>query len=131
MSLVFRQTRPCFDGSAFSLIHTDKEAAWLGISTIFFTGGMMLAGNIRDACKIYSEWLFDKKWGVDTRDIVFHKKENADLLLLNAQPYEATTPRQFQRIMRSFPKKFAFPKTFFDMGCGKGRTLIMAEQHGF
>jgi predicted RNA methylase len=108
-----------------------RKAAWPGTPQSFLLGGVMFAGNIRNAYKVYSEWLFDKKWGVDTRGMVFHKKESADLLLINAEPYEATTPRQFHRIMKSFPKNFDLPETFFDMGCGKGRTLIMAEQHGF
>jgi SAM-dependent methyltransferase len=44
--------------------------------------------------------------------------------------YQATTPEVFAEACRFLPSEAkAYP--FFDLGCGKGRVLIMAHEYGF
>jgi SAM-dependent methyltransferase len=47
-----------------------------------------------------------------------------------AHRYQATSPRAFAQACRVLPSVAkAYP--FFDLGCGKGRALIMAHEYGF
>lgn len=75
-------------------------------------------------------WRFDRRWKVDTSGVVYPPRDDVDPVYLTAEKYEATPPRVFNRIMRSIGCLTA-PFVFFDMGCGKGRVLLMAAQHGF
>jgi SAM-dependent methyltransferase len=68
---------------------------------------------------------FDRTWKVDTSGVVYPPQED-----VTAEKYEATPPRAFNRIMRSIGCLTAH-FVFFDMGCGKGRVLLMASQYGF
>jgi SAM-dependent methyltransferase len=45
--------------------------------------------------------------------------------------YSPTPGRQFSRILRSLPLRDVSPFTFIDLGCGKGRTLLIAAEHGY
>jgi SAM-dependent methyltransferase len=78
----------------------------------------------------YSEWRFDKKWGVRTVGIIEHPRESTNPLHRSAVCYEPTSPRVFRQIMRSIGCLTA-PYVFYDMGCGKGRVLLMASQYSF
>jgi SAM-dependent methyltransferase len=83
----------------------------------------------------YSEWRFDRKWGVQTTGRMIHPQDESNPLNLSAEPYEATPLKALQQIMRSTariapsiaPSQFAF----FDMGCGKGRALVVASDRPF
>lgn len=87
--------------------------------------------DIKTAYRNYSEWQFDKKWSVDTRAMASDPEEISSPLHSSAEPYEATTPRQFKRIMKRVQQHIVLPETFIDIGCGKGRTLMLAAQYGF
>jgi hypothetical protein len=73
---------------------------------------------------------FDRRCKVDTSGVVYPPQDSVDPLYITAEKYEATSPRVFNRIMRSIGCLTA-PFVFYDMGCGKGRVLLMASQHGF
>ncbi len=46
--------------------------------------------------------------------------------------YQAIDPRVFKRAVRSLPRNLDLKKfTFVDLGCGKGRALILASKFGF
>jgi predicted RNA methylase len=45
--------------------------------------------------------------------------------------YSPTPGRQFSRILRSLPLRDVSSFTFIDLGCGKGRTLLIAAEHGY
>ncbi|MES2538001.1 MAG: class I SAM-dependent methyltransferase [Pseudomonadota bacterium] len=79
----------------------------------------------------FTESRFDRKWGVETIERVTHPQDSANPLHLSAEPYEATPLKTLHQIMRSMagigPSQFAF----FDMGCGKGRALIVAADCSF
>jgi len=49
---------------------------------------------------------------------------------LTARPYFATEPWLFQQIMQAIPVDFS-QFTFIDLGCGKGRVLLMASAYPF
>jgi len=74
---------------------------------------------------------FDWRYGTDTTDFV----PNENLAATSANlafgtEYQPTAAREFQRMVRELPitpKNF----TFVDIGCGKGRTLLLAAQAGF
>lgn len=77
--------------------------------------------------RIRSEWLtrpdeFDRKFGVETRRTVWRKR----LAGKDSEGYEAINPFLFSRAMPYVPRT-----TFIDLGCGKGRALILAHEAGF
>lgn len=78
----------------------------------------------------FMEWRFDRKLGVQTRGIVEHPQESTNPLHHLAIRYEGTSPKIFQKIMRSIGC-LTTPYVFFDIGCGKGRVLLMAAQYSF
>jgi SAM-dependent methyltransferase len=45
--------------------------------------------------------------------------------------YSPTPVHQFRKILRSLPVPAPAAFTFVDLGCGKGRTLLLAADHGF
>jgi predicted RNA methylase len=47
-----------------------------------------------------------------------------------ARPYFATEPWLFEQIMQAIPVDFS-QFTFIDLGCGKGRVLLMASDYPF
>ena len=49
---------------------------------------------------------------------------------LMARPYFATEPWLFEQIMQGLPVDFS-QFTFVDLGCGKGRVLLMASEYPF
>jgi SAM-dependent methyltransferase len=49
---------------------------------------------------------------------------------LMARPYFATEPWLFDQIMKAIPVDFS-QFTFVDLGCGKGRVLLMASDYSF
>ena len=70
---------------------------------------------------------FDGRYGIDTGGFIRHTDlgDRGDGL-----HYQATAPKVFRAIVQALP---ASPGrlTFVDVGCGKGRTLILAEELGF
>jgi SAM-dependent methyltransferase len=74
---------------------------------------------------------FDRAAGVDTVERV-----PAEQLSLptgcagDGLDYDATTVADFRRVIRKSGVAFA-QTTFIDLGCGKGRTLMMAANAGF
>jgi SAM-dependent methyltransferase len=49
---------------------------------------------------------------------------------VTARPYFATEPWLFEQIMQALPVDFS-QFTFVDLGCGKGRVLLMASDYPF
>jgi SAM-dependent methyltransferase len=86
------------------------------------------SGAIRAALhRIRTEWLappdeFDRKFGVETRHTVWRKR----LTGRDSEDYEAVSPLLFSRAISYVPRT-----TFIDLGCGKGRALILAREAGF
>lgn len=72
---------------------------------------------------------FDARTGIETKSIVpLYKIEGKRLF--QRHRYEATHPQAFARAIEVLPiDRSQF--TFIDIGCGKGRTLFLAREHGF
>jgi SAM-dependent methyltransferase len=78
--------------------------------------------------RIRIEWLarpdeFDRTFGVETRLTVWRKRLPGKA---DSADYEAVNPALFARALPHVPRA-----TFIDLGCGKGRALILAHQAGF
>lgn len=83
-----------------------------------------LGSGIRRRWRRRYELIFDRARGIDTTGLGAIP-EGGD-----AVRYQATMPKRFLRLMRALeiePSLF----TFVDLGCGKGRTLILAAELGF
>lgn len=74
---------------------------------------------------------FDRRWGVETGCETTHSSEDrANPLIRHSVRYEGTPQHVFEDIMRSLGC-LTSAYTFYDLGCGKGRVLIMAAMHAF
>jgi SAM-dependent methyltransferase len=97
-----------------------------------------LFGTARLAVKIAWWWLrhvpvrrreraFDRRYGIDTGGIIEHGQRG---LLHDGRHYQGTPEAQFREIVARLPISPS-QLTFLDVGCGKGRTLILAAELGF
>ena len=84
----------------------------------------------QSAVSVIDDWIFDLRYGLDTRTEVAVK----DLDICqedkrHAEKYKPTRARYF----RSFMKHVAVPTNgeFVDVGCGKGRVMMLAAEQGF
>jgi predicted RNA methylase len=72
---------------------------------------------------------------IDRRFDERHRVDTGALALGSADPWEAgdyvpTPSRVFRRLMRTLPLEYS-AYTFVDLGCGKGRMLLLAAEFGF
>jgi predicted RNA methylase len=74
---------------------------------------------------------FDETLGVDTKGPVglWHLKIRSDNLQ-DAIRYEGVNPSIFRQAMNTLAENFS-DFTFIDLGCGKGRALLLAKEFGF
>lgn len=94
------------------------------LKTIKSIGLVGLYGRVRDEF-FPARDAFDKEHGCDTGGIVHPRR-----LRVNGKRYQAADPKIFQEAMAHIPgDKSHF--AFVDLGCGKGRALILASQYGF
>ncbi len=76
---------------------------------------------------------FDEEFGVDTAGDIHLwefdiKSENAALGTI----YQPTGAEDFERALQLLPNQFDPGRfIFIDLGCGKGKTLMLAARHGF
>jgi SAM-dependent methyltransferase len=78
----------------------------------------------------FMDWKYDRRFGIHTGGDVNYSRNSGDPLLRSALDYQATPSEAFDKIMHSVGCLTA-PFTFIDVGCGKGRVLLMASQHQF
>jgi SAM-dependent methyltransferase len=74
---------------------------------------------------------FDRKTGLETRGRIDHPETLAERPEFeHAVWYEGTTPRRFRWLREALPiERSQF--TFVDLGCGKGKALLLAADLGF
>jgi SAM-dependent methyltransferase len=70
--------------------------------------------------------LLDQRLGVGTLRTAAELSSHPD-----GVAYSPTPANQFRRILRRLPVPEPGEFTFVDLGCGKGRTLLLAAEHGF
>lgn len=76
------------------------------------------------------EALFDVRFGTDTAGIVdLHELRIPSRNRGRGSRYQPTRPRPFARMMADL--KLPKHNVFVDMGCGKGRVLLLAADYGF
>jgi SAM-dependent methyltransferase len=73
------------------------------------------------------ERAFDRRYGTDTGGVIEHEERG---LLRDGRHYQGTPEAQFREIVARLPISPS-ELTFLDVGCGKGRTLILASELGF
>jgi SAM-dependent methyltransferase len=74
---------------------------------------------------------FDLRHGVRTRGVVLFEDTTAvPAQYRDAEFYEATSVREFREVLSTVPVDWRF-FTFVDLGCGLGRTLLLAAGAGF
>lgn len=76
------------------------------------------------AAALWREIWFDLVHGVDTTTPQFSVRSPHSI------PYQGADPRTVKEALNSLPAR-ARSSTFVDFGCGKGRALLLALQHGF
>lgn len=66
---------------------------------------------------------FDREFGIETRKTVWRRRLNVGK---GNRGYQTVSPELFRQAASLVPRH-----TFIDLGCGKGRILILANQLGF
>jgi SAM-dependent methyltransferase len=74
-----------------------------------------------------SEWWFDLRRGTETWWPAAEAPEGGGD---TAVPYQGVPPRTFRELMAAVPEACR-DGTFVDLGCGKGRALVMAAELGY
>jgi len=77
----------------------------------------------------YGDIDFDFEHGVDTTWATVSLRTRVREWLRGVQ-YQASEPQLFREILESVPADLS-GLTFIDLGCGKGRTLLMASEYPF
>lgn len=89
-----------------------------------------LLGISQSVLSVIEDYLFDAEYGFDTRTEVAVDDLDIDQEdKLQAEKYKPTRARYFRQLLR----RIHIPRhgTFVDVGCGKGRVLMLAAEHGF
>ena len=103
-----------------------RERGAAGTLRLLARGAVLRGRRLYDELR---EWRFDRRLGVDTRGILYHAAGEQETHQ-TAGPYQGVRERRFARALASLgvdPGGF----TFIDLGCGKGKALLLAAQAGF
>jgi SAM-dependent methyltransferase len=98
-----------------------------GVARTLVLGLVVAATRARRGLTSLRERSFDRRYQIDTRGIVRHGERGA---LNDAVHYQGTSERTFREIIAYLgvaPEEL----TFVDIGCGKGRALVLAAKLGF
>jgi SAM-dependent methyltransferase len=79
----------------------------------------------------FAEKLFDRRYGVETAGAIqIADLETPGATRAFARSYVGSDPRLFAEMLGRLKIRFE-EFTFIDLGCGKGRTLLLASEHPF
>lgn len=79
---------------------------------------------------VAEDWAFERRYGLNTASVV--PVSELDISIdekKHAVRYKPTRVRYFKKLMNALP--LSFDHVFVDVGCGKGRVLLLAARHGF
>jgi len=100
-------------------------------------GGLVATARWAFASVFYhpiTQWLdnrFDRRYGTDTTQYLHRSDFDLDAEVADhARNYGASPDRTFLRFLRQQQLDYS-DYTFIDLGCGKGRTLLLASQFPF
>jgi SAM-dependent methyltransferase len=92
----------------------------------------MNAAGIRNSAYRFFDYLFDKRYGLDTCGLV--PLERLSVTGPNKSRggmYQGTEVLSLRKLFGSIRRAFVPGDVFVDLGCGKGRTLCVAMEYGF
>jgi len=97
-----------------------------------FFGALKKRGLVETVKLLFYEFWFDWRYGVETRKIIPRSKMRfgADLKHELFVHYQGASPTFLERALHSLSPE-AKEGSFLDIGCGKGRALIVAAEAGF
>jgi len=87
--------------------------------------GRYLRLRARAARAAFDERGFDRRLGVDTRGLLYHAGTEA-----GSHHYQGVSPRRLEASLTLLPDD-ARGCCFIDIGCGKGKALLIAAEAGF
>ena len=97
------------------------------IERVFSNG---LASTIQSAIAVVEDWVFDNWYRLDTRvEVAVQDLDISQEDKQHAEKYKATRARYFRKLMKRL--QLTPDGVFVDVGCGKGRILLLAAEHGF
>lgn len=108
-----------FQRTGWHLRHSPLRA-WPGLA----------ARNLLAALRELPPFHFDRTWGVDTMGAVPPAALFAADAPADRSGYEATTPPHWRAVLRALPVPVD-QLALVDIGCGKGRVLLLALRHPF
>ncbi len=90
----------------------------------YFIRSVCYRGLLNTLNLLRYEWKGDKRYGINTQAVVNTSKNNGNYHYQGAS-YLAVE-QLFQKLYRQYPNYMVY-----DIGCGKGRVLFVAERFGF
>ncbi|QEG41310.1 class I SAM-dependent methyltransferase [Roseimaritima ulvae] len=86
--------------------------------------------TLQSALSVYEDYKFDKRYQLDTRsEVAINELDISQDDKQHADKYKPTRVRYFRKIMEKVdPSRDG---VFVDVGCGKGRILLLAAEQGF
>jgi SAM-dependent methyltransferase len=100
---------------------------------------LWMAGNVRErgalttlqvAWSVVEDAWFDRRFGTETARTVYTDQLESHLANRDhSTRHKATKARPLQTLLRELPLPAG--STFVDIGCGKGKVLLLAAQHPF
>jgi SAM-dependent methyltransferase len=103
-----------------------------GVTLAMTSAARILRGFARYRLAMFREYLLERRLGIDTRDEQKLSIEAASSAVhFDGVQYGATPVEAFSRLLRSLQIGSPSAFTFIDLGCGKGRLLVLAAMHGF
>ncbi len=86
--------------------------------------------TLQSALSVVDDYVFDTRYSIDTRtEVAIENLDISEEDKQHADKYKPTRARYFRKLM----KKVDLPRdgAFVDVGCGKGRVLLLAAELGF
>ena len=88
------------------------------------------SNSLQSVLSVVDDYVFDRRHQLDTRsEVAINDLDISDEDKQHADKYKPTRARYFRKIM----EKVDLPRdgVFVDVGCGKGRILLLAAEQGF
>lgn len=120
-------------GTSISLRFRDAlgSGGWRGVGPLCIRALRARLNGFRRR-EANTTYTFDEQFGVHTHGITRLAMLQIDSPQKQAGVrYEPTDPNAFRKMITHIPADVVARATFIDVGCGRGRVLLLAAQHGF